>query len=250
MKRFLAIPFLLFVAIVAGFTVSDSKNNQISPAQNVSLVTGDKVKLAGDYYPGTSRNGVVLLHMMSETRRSWVDFSRALQARGFSVLAIDLRGHGESEGGPSGYRSFSDLEHQKSINDVAAAVDFLKDRGIVAGNITLVGASIGANLVLQYVAEHHEIFSAVMLSPGLDYRGVKSLPAVSVLIGGQRIFIAASDDDDLGNVSATTVARAIMGQLPRGVEGKLLTFAEAGHGTRLFSATEPNLTVELLDWIH
>ncbi len=248
MKRFLAIPFLVFIAIVTGLTVSDSQKNQPAPLEVANFKASDGVLLVADYYPGVSRNGVILLHMMPETRASWENFAKALQTRGFSVLAIDLRGHGDSAGGPLGYRSFSDLEHQKGVLDVRAGVEFLGEKGIVSGNMTLIGASIGANLALQYVAEHPEIPSVGLLSPGIDYHGIKSLPMAAKLISGQRIFIAASEDDDLGGVGAATVLRALVGQLGQKVERELVIYKEAGHGTRMFGAEEPDLVVSLLGW--
>jgi alpha-beta hydrolase superfamily lysophospholipase len=41
---------------------------------------------------------VVLVHMLTRTHADWAAFANELQQAGFHVLAIDLRGHGDSGG--------------------------------------------------------------------------------------------------------------------------------------------------------
>lgn len=94
---------------------------------------------------------------------------RSLTQGGFSVIAIDLRGHGASEGN---WRSFSPREFNAVVLDVKAAKDYLISRGVKPGRMGIVGASIGANIALRYAAEDGEIKTVVLLSPGLNYRGV------------------------------------------------------------------------------
>ena len=93
--------------------------------ERVNLKTADGVNIAGDHHKGpTGGPGVLLLHMMPATKERWGGFASKLNGAGFGALAIDLRGHGESDGGPDGFRDFSDEDHQKSIMDARAAVDF------------------------------------------------------------------------------------------------------------------------------
>ena len=90
----------------------------------IKLNTSDGVGIAADYYEADGCDGIVLAHMMPADRRSWRVFAERLQKGGFRVVAIDLRGHGESAGGPVGYKNFSDREHQASVCDLAAAAHF------------------------------------------------------------------------------------------------------------------------------
>ena len=97
--------------------------------------------------------------MMPAAKESWNDLAEIFCGAGYESIAIDLRGHGESVFNGSmrelNYRNFSDKEHQKSILDLEAAVDFLiKEQKAAPAQISFVGASIGANLSLQYVSEH------------------------------------------------------------------------------------------------
>src|SRR3989344_5964043 len=97
--------------------------------EKVSFLTEDGVTVVGDYYEGGGEKAVLLLHMMPSTRASWVSFANQLVADGFSALAIDLRGHGESIVGSLGaldYNNFSDAEHRARIHDVETAVKLLE----------------------------------------------------------------------------------------------------------------------------
>src|SRR3989344_931611 len=101
--------------------------------EKVSFLTEDGVTVVGDYYEGGGEKAVLLLHMMPATRASWIAFANKLVAEGWSALAIDLRGHGESVSVPGGaldYKTFSDAEHQASIADVESGIEYLTKRGM------------------------------------------------------------------------------------------------------------------------
>ncbi len=212
----------------------------VTMAERVEFRTGDNLTIAGDYYApaDASTKGLLLLHMMPATRASWKVFAERARGLGFNTLAIDLRGHGESEGGPpkaslakggpDGYKSFSDAEHKASRYDVEAGVGFLKSKG--AKEIYLGGASIGANLALQYLGQHSEAKAAFLLSPGLNYRGVVTENYARALVEGQAVYYVASRDDPasveaVGKLSAAT---------PSAVAKETKIFDEAGHGTTIF----------------
>lgn len=212
--------------------------------ERVELKTEDNVAIVGGYYSpeNASSRGLLLLHMMPADRASWRIFAEKMQAKGFHVLAIDLRGHGESQGGPDGYKRFSDSGHQASRWDAEAGADFLRTRG--AAEIYLGGASIGANLALQYLAEHPEANAAFLLSPGLDYRGAKTKPAAEALRAGQAVFYAASQDD---SYSAETV-KELFAATPSGAGKELKMFDLAGHGTAIFER-EPEFMETIAAWL-
>lgn len=216
----------------------------VANMERVEFKTKDNVAIVGDYYPPkeASRRGLLLLHMMPADRASWRTFAGKMQARNFHVLAIDLRGHGESQGGPDGYKNFSDSGHQASRRDVEAGVDFMRTRGVA--DIYLGGASIGANLSLQYLAEYAAAEAAFLLSPGIDYRGVKTEPAAKALREGQAVYYAASKDD---SYSAETV-RGLFAVTPPGAEKELKMFNSVGHGTAIFER-EPEFMETIAAWL-
>lgn len=220
--------------------------NQSFPiAEHVTFRTSDNFSIIGDWYHAPGERGALLLHMMPATRESWKSVAQALQGAGISVLAIDLRGHGESSFGPNGYQQFSDDEHQLSIRDVEAGIAFLKEKGIT--DISLGGASIGANLAFQYMAKHHEISSAFLLSPGLNYRGIETENTAQLLSATQQVyFIGDEDDMRSSGASAAAMARRLYELTPAKKDIKLTK--GAGHGTDILKANS-ELVQELVLWL-
>jgi len=217
--------------------------------EKVAFQTKDGFTIAADYYPArdpASKKGALLIHMMPATKESWRAFAPLLAAKDYRVLAIDLRGHGESAGGPSGYQRFSDSQHQASINDVEAGVRFLEERGVVSRDLVLIGASIGANLALEFMAENPAVGRAVLLSPGLDYRGIKAEPLMAKLKSGQAVLMVGSDDDPQ---SDGKVIRALALAAPTGVRVDSRLYQKAGHGTNMFGRESPDLAQEILNWL-
>jgi len=207
------------------------------------LTASDKTKIAATWYsfPRPKRY-MVLVHMMPADKESWADFASEAVRRGYSSIAIDLRGHGKSFGGPNGYKIFIDADHQKGILDIEAAVKFLLKAGAHKEEIVFVGASIGANLILKYIAENPEYRAAALLSPGLNYYGVDATRSVKKLVGGQRvIFITARDDERSGGNNAEMTYQ-LYELTPEHVFKKIVIYDRAGHGTNMFKTAEsPNL---------
>ena len=242
---------LVLLAIGVGVYVLRSRPVSEIPAalgvdrmtERITVRTTDGVMIIGDFYAPSqpSARGLLLLHMMPATRSSWREFAGLMQQRGWQVLAIDLRGHGESEGGPDGYKDFSDTEHQSSRLDVEAAAAWLQSKGVTA--LALAGASIGANLALQYLAAHPEARAAVLLSPGLDYRGVTTEDATRSLRPTQRVLYVAAKDDAASADAVATLGAAT----PQEVDWEVNVFPEGGHGTTLFER-KPELLPIVVDW--
>ncbi|TSC82266.1 MAG: lysophospholipase [Parcubacteria group bacterium Gr01-1014_19] len=200
------------------------------------LQAKDGTKIAYDLYPAENPAGyLVLLHMMPATKGSWKELADLAARESFSSIAIDLRGHGESDGGPDGYKDFSDSDHQESILDVEAAVEFLKNQGATPEKIILVGASIGANLALWHLAEHPEIKKAALLSLGEDYRGIKAPPLIRELKPGQSLLMFASRDDVRKDGDNASSNERLAAMVPAGVGMNLVVYDSGGHGTSFLS---------------
>lgn len=251
MRNILLLLGILILTGLIGILLQFSKRfGSATPMETISLTAADGVGISADYYSGKTPAGAVLIHMMPATKESWRDFATRLRdAHGWHLVAIDLRGHGASAGGPDGYKTFSDAEHQAGVRDIDAAVRYLTEQGIPASAIALIGASIGANLALAYAREHPEIGQIVLLSPGLDYRGIRTEPLVPNLTAGQRVlFVTAKDDIRSGGNNADMNQR-LYGLVPDGVEKKLIVYNAAGHGTDMFGKESPDLTEEILTWL-
>jgi alpha-beta hydrolase superfamily lysophospholipase len=217
------------------------------PTEHVSFTTEDGVTIVGLVHDGPAEGPAALLvHMMPATKESWNVFADKLVQAGFgTVLAIDLRGHGESTAGPGGtsldYRAFDDAQHQAAIHDVDAAAAWLRDiRHVDPKRLAIVGASIGANLAISYGADHPDIPAVVALSPGLDYRGITTGDKIGRFTVAQSLELVASDDDP---ASFNAVDELAVAQ-PHASVAKL---SGAGHGTAMF--TTPGVMDDVVAWL-
>jgi pimeloyl-ACP methyl ester carboxylesterase len=115
---------------------------------------------------------VLLLHGYGEDRSAWKDFAKQLLDRGFAVMALDLRGHGDSR-----------IKNQRPIQaspdwrtnlhefpvDLDPALDWLKSRPRVDnGKIVVIGFDVGANLALIASGRFPEVRTVVAIKPNLN----------------------------------------------------------------------------------
>ena len=221
--------------------------------ESVALTARDGVAIAGDYYlpNAESVKGLLLLHMMPADRASWRQFGTRAQEAGWHVLAVDLRGHGASQGGPDGYKNFSDLEHQASRFDVEAGAEFLKSRGVT--RLVIGGASIGANLALQYLADPPagglDARAAFLLSPGLDYRGIRAELLIRQVRPEQGVYLVSSYDDPARGGAESNAAGVRRMHEISGGEKQMHIFDDAGHGTTIFER-KPEFMDEVMAWLN
>lgn len=213
-------------------------------AEPVQLSTSDGLRLAADWYPVAQPRGwALLLHMMPATKESYAALAVALQEQGIASLACDFRGHGASDGGPTGYEAFTDAQQQAKRLDVEAGAAYLVELGMVSSRFVLVGASIGANLALQHLAAHPDVPAAVLLSPGMNYRGVYLAPLAGRIAPHQRVLLAAGGSDDAYSTKTVTELADIIG-----VSATSHVFTRAGHGTAMFER-EPSLLTTVVRWM-
>lgn len=216
--------------------------------KKVIFQTKDGVEIHGNYFEAGDKDApaVVLLHMMPALKESWLEFQEKLQKAGFQSLAIDERGHGESvfkDGEEIDFMDFSDQEQQDKIFDLEGAIKFFEDMGVLAEKISIVGASIGANLALWHQSEHSEIKAAVLLSPGFSYRGVNTDDKIAKLSENQNIFLASGGAED--DYSQKTIKKLY--DLAK-TKKEIKIFEDAGHGTAIFEK-HPEFMDEIIIWL-
>lgn len=105
------------------------------------LSTGLQLALPQPFQPQAPRGTVVLLHGWMMNGDSMLPWSLQLAESGYRVVTIDLRNHGHSGAGPSGYGTFES-------DDVIDVIDALQRRGEVVGPLYLFGVSYGAATAL------------------------------------------------------------------------------------------------------
>jgi alpha-beta hydrolase superfamily lysophospholipase len=163
--------------------------------------------------------------------------AQRLSAEGIGALAIDLRGHGDSGATTAGDGG----DYAPMVLDLKAARRHLAQRGDVQQTrIGVVGASIGANLAALAASGDGSFASLALLSPSLDYRGLRIEAAVRKL-AARPVLLVASDDDPYAFRSARELQK-LGGGTP-----ELLIVKQAGHGTAML-ARDPDLARALVDW--
>ena len=107
-----------------------------------SFTSPDGVALRADVAAGATPDSpaVVLLHGGGQTRHSWGKAARTLAARGYGVINLDSRGHGDSGWSPDGRYSLEVL-----ARDLPPLLRSLPPR------VALVGASMGGGAAMVYV---------------------------------------------------------------------------------------------------
>jgi len=180
----------------------------------ISLVTKDGVQLTMTYYPSAERPGtpaakqvtpVVLLHDLKDTRATFGALAAQLQAPvddpatrpTFAVVAVDLRGHGDSTKQllPNGAQQELDAAKINPAGlaamvafDMEAVRSWLvskNDQGVFNLNkLCLVGAGMGANVAANWAAQDwaapplavvkqgQDVKALVLISPRWTFRGL------------------------------------------------------------------------------
>jgi pimeloyl-ACP methyl ester carboxylesterase len=141
-----ALVVLLYLVLPVGFAAYASLPHPVEvgpPPEGFSersLETADGVGLAAWYAPSRNGAGVVLVHGATDSREGVRSHAAMLAREGFGVLAIDLRGHGESGGHGNAFS-------WEGTRDLQAAVAYLQAQDGVEA-VGGLGLSLGGEVVL------------------------------------------------------------------------------------------------------
>jgi dienelactone hydrolase len=175
---------------------------------------------------------VVLVPMLGASKEDWRVLAERLASVNIATLAIDLPGASlpEESTALAGWQAH-----------VRAAVDYLAARGDVRpGALGIAGASLGANLAVLAAASDPRVRSIALVSPSLDYRGVR-IEAPLRQYGERPALLVASLKDPY----AARSVRALTSGAPGVREAR---WAESrAHGIPLLSS-EPDLVRALVEW--
>jgi alpha/beta superfamily hydrolase len=156
-----------------------------SPAGQIRLThftTLDHIQLTGLIY-GQGKTMVICTHMAGTTKSVWIDSGvpQRLASLGYSVLAFDFRGNGDSQG-----------EDDPSTIDVdlRGAITFAQQQG--ATSIVLMGASMGGTAALK-VASEVPVTAVISLSAPQTY-GVQVTNNELQTMKIPKLFLASTDD--------------------------------------------------------
>ncbi|HEX9014302.1 MAG TPA: alpha/beta fold hydrolase, partial [Anaerolineaceae bacterium] len=158
------------IGTAAAVQLSAPKRN-FDPANNPSLFNlayeevryparVDATTIAAWYIPSAKNTRAVILVNGRDDSRTYafkghfVDFAAALQQAGYSVLMIDLRGHGQSGDGRFTFGI-------KERRDVLGGVDWLTAHGYQPKSIAVFGYSLGGGSVIGAAAEEPSVGAVV-----------------------------------------------------------------------------------------
>lgn len=226
---------------------NDQGSVPLALIDTISFEASDGLTIVGEYFTPPSVTqpdpdrledrddfpfpGVLLLHMLNSDRTAWGNFIERLNANGYAVYAIDMRGHGET-GGSNDWALAQD--------DVVRALNVLREQPDVdPERVFVIGGSIGSNLALLTGESEGVVDGAVLLSPGLDYRGVKTESAAQSM--DRPILIMASEGDSYSAESSQTLHDLAANSRLEIYDGSL-------HGTRMLG-TDLNIEEVILSWL-
>lgn len=176
--------------------------------------TGAGLELVADATGPVEGPPVLLLHGGGQTRHAWKNTALRLAEQGFRAIAVDARGHGESDWDPCGR-----YELEAFAADLAAIV------GAQPEPPAVVGASLGGSTAMLAVGALGVVVSSVVLvdiAPQIEASGV------------ERIFAFMSGHPD-GFASLEEAADAVAAYLPhrkrpRDLDGLKKNLREAADG--------------------
>lgn len=162
--------------------------------QQRSFAGSEGLRLCADVGGDPEGPPVILLHGGGQTRFSWAGAMRELVARGFYVISLDARGHGDSDWSPDGHYSLDSL-----AADLRAVIATLPARP------ALVGASMGGATALYAIGTSAEPIASMLVMvdvvPRVDPEGAERI----------RRFMSANPD---GFVTLEEAAAAVAAYNP------------------------------------
>jgi pimeloyl-ACP methyl ester carboxylesterase len=192
--------------------------------QEVRFTTEDGVEIVADFVPARQDRSpvVILLHMYSSDRRAWRPLVDALHDSDIAVLAIDLRGHGQSiEPTSMDLRRRVEKRDEELFRgmhrDVFAAYEWLSRHiSVDMSRLGLVGASVGCSVALDYAARDRSVDAVVAMTPGENYLGVDSRRHIGQIAnqGRRAVLLLATEEerkdcDALGKIDEYATVRIV-----------------------------------------
>jgi alpha-beta hydrolase superfamily lysophospholipase len=131
--------------------------------ERVTFTNSNNLTLVGNLYPSVSDSIIIMCHGFTSNKYSNGRFERLIKAfnkSGFSALAFDFRGCGESDD--------DSLTVDKEVDDLDSAIEFVKSRGYK--KIALYGHSLGSLICLKcYTPEIMTMVLSGALTDSMHY---------------------------------------------------------------------------------
>lgn len=138
-----------------------------SPTATTTLKSTDDTTLFCQAWlpTGSPVAALAIVHGLGEHSARYSHVARYFTDRNYAVFALDLRGHGRSQGARGHINDFQDY-----LNDVQALITHAHTQ-VPAGPIFLLGHSMGGLIALVYTLKYPDTLTATVVSgPGLKER--------------------------------------------------------------------------------
>ncbi len=209
-------------------------------SQEVEFESSDGVLIKGTLTPAGGEGGpaVILIHQFGSNRSDWDELSPILNERGYTTLAYDIRGMGESTelaGGGTVDTQAGATYLDAFPLDTEAAAELLRSE-LDPSAIGVIGASVGSNTAFVASGSGFGLDGAVALSPRA---GGGPLEGLSVDGFDPRGVLFIADSAEFGD------AQELAGRTrdPKG----LIEAEIPGHGVALLASME--VVSSILVWL-
>jgi len=237
--RYLIFAALFLMMIIGQSSAQDATTTPPSPV--VKVTASDGQVLVGDFIPAPGdgdKPSVLLMHMYQSIRQAWKDFVPELTNAGYSVLNVDLRGHGAT-GGPMNWPA--------TVTDVQTWLDWLRSQpNIRADGVSIIGASVGSNLALIGCANDKRCATVIALSPGANYFDLQPNDFIVKGLRDRSALLVASQRDEPSISGVKQFTANAQGEI--GVQ----LFASNLHGTAILNSPvfKKRLTALMINWLN
>ncbi|MBQ7764647.1 alpha/beta fold hydrolase [bacterium] len=239
--------FLLFINISANAAENTVKKEIKAIAEDgfniEATLTYPKVKNKKEFPT------VILLHSLGYNSQWWETLPSELSAKGYAVLAIDLRGHGasiyNSKLTKTSWKNLKNSAYAKYPDDVLAVINKIKEeypKLTFFSNWAIVGADIGAStgiIAADKMPIHPK--TIVMISPVVKAKGLY-IPVNMAHLNGVD-FLSISGTDDIMTKDAEIY-------LMRFAQDEFATFTSESKSTgMLMIKNDPGLAKMIAEWV-
>ena len=218
-------------------------------ARSVTFLTDDSVHLRGMYWDPreNGHTAVLLLHDFRSDRTVWDPYITAFRSRGWGVLAVDLRGHGESVRQDMRADLLQPLEAdvrspRSYPSDVRASLAFLaRQPKSDAGRIAMIGVGLGSDLA--YAASGRGWGTASTVCISLDEGRARELAGPGPFASRSIYLLYGADDALSAGAVPSFLQSASYPVEAHGYE------ESAARGMELFHEKNPEILARSIAWI-
>ena len=170
--------------------------------ESITLKTQDKLELTATYFAPRAKRGkspaALLIHDFGANRKQLLRLATYLQKKGFGVLAVDVRGHGDSMTERLCWDRLDENGRlalwSHAVKDTTACAEFLRKKPeLHASNLTLIGFGAGCSLAVRHADKDENVRAVVLLGLEPESLGLNMVRGISGLEGLPTLIVASQD---------------------------------------------------------